>query len=70
MSDRLEMTFNNNAGTTSKISVDNPKVDLTAGEVQTGMASIVTANIFNSTGGDLISAKSARVVSTEIEDLF
>jgi hypothetical protein len=70
MSDRLEMTFNNNAGTTSKISVDNPKVDLTALEVQTGMASIVTANIFNSTGGDLISAKSARVVSTEIEDLF
>jgi hypothetical protein len=70
MSDRLEMTFNNTAGTTSKISVDNPKTDLTAVEVQTGMASIVTANIFDSTGGDLISAKSARVVSTEINDLF
>ncbi len=70
MSDRLEMTFNNYAGTTSKISVDNPKVDLTAEQVQTGMASIVAANIFDSTGGDLVSAKSARVVSTEIEELF
>ncbi|MBK5251246.1 MAG: DUF2922 domain-containing protein [Peptostreptococcaceae bacterium] len=70
MSDRLEMTFNNNAGTTSKISVDNPKVDLTAVEVQTGMGAIVTANIFDSTGGDLVSAKSARVVSTEINELF
>jgi hypothetical protein len=70
MSERLEMTFVNSAGTSSKISVDNPKEDLTLEEVQTGMASIVAANVFTSSGGDLVSAKSARIVSTEVNQLF
>lgn len=70
MSERLEMTFTNSAGTASKISVENPRGDLTAPEVQTAMNAIVAANIFNTAGGDLVLAKSARVVSTTLNDLF
>jgi len=70
MSEKLEMTFNNSAGSTTKISVDNPRADLTDVEVQTAMTAIVTANIFESAGGDLVSYKSARIVSTTVNELF
>lgn len=70
MNEKLEMTFNNSAGTSTKISVDNPRADLTVAEVQTAMNAIVAANIFNSAGGDLVSYKSARIVSTTVTELF
>ncbi len=70
MNEKLEMTFNNSAGTSTKISVDNPRADLTDVEVQAAMTAIVNANIFNSAGGDLLSYKSARIVSTTVTELF
>lgn len=70
MSERLEMTFDNAAGTASKISVENPRGDLTAMEVQTAMNTMVAANVFNTTGGDLVAARSARIVTTTVNELF
>lgn len=70
MSERLEMTFDNEAGTASKISVDNPREDLTVMEVQTAMNAMVAANVFNTTGGDLVAAGGARIVTTTVNELF
>lgn len=66
---RLEMTFKNEADTTMKISVDNPRADITDLEVKAAMDNIVAKNIFNSTGGNLVAVAGARIVSTNIQEL-
>lgn len=70
MEKRLEMIFLNAAGKKSKISVDDPRADITPQEVQTVMNDIIARNIFNSTGGDLTAIDSARIVSTDIDMLL
>jgi len=70
MEKKLEMIFVNAAGKKTKISVDDPRADLTPQEVQTVMNNIIARNIFDSTGGDLISIDSARIVSKDIDVLL
>jgi len=70
MEKKLEMIFVNAAGKKTKISVDDPRSDLTSQEVQTVMNDIIARNIFNSTGGDLVSIDSARIVSKDINVLL
>ena len=67
---RLELFFLNQDGKRSKISVNEPRADLTDTEVQTAMQNIITANIFNSSGGDLMQVSSARIVTTDITDII
>lgn len=69
MSTKLEMSFKNAQENKSTISIDNPRADLTDAEVKTVMQDIIAKNIFNSTGGDLVSINSARIVSTTIDEL-
>jgi hypothetical protein len=66
----LRMTFLNESGNNVSISLDNPKDDLTAAQVQTAMDLIITKNIFISTGGDLVSKASARIIDTDVNVLF
>lgn len=66
----LRMTFLNESGNNVSISLDNPKDDLTAAQVQTAMDLIITKNIFISTGGDLVSKSSARIIDTTTTELF
>jgi hypothetical protein len=65
---RLEMTFKNTEGRTSKISVDNAKSDLTELEVNEAMDGILTRDVFTSPGGDLIEKAKAELVTTEITE--
>lgn len=69
MSTKLEMSFKNAMENKSTVSIDNPRSDLTDAEVKTVMQDIIAKNIFNTTGGDLVSINSARIVSTTIDDL-
>lgn len=66
---RLEMIFKNQMDRKIKISLDNPRADLTEAEVRAAMDDIVARNIFSSTGGDLIAVSGARVVTTNINEL-
>ena len=66
----LRMSFLNQGGNNVTISLDNPKEDLTAAEVQTAMDLIIARNIFTSSGGDLISKAYARVIDTTTTELF
>lgn len=70
MSKKLEMSFINQKGTTNKISVDDVRSDITNPEVETAMQTIVEKKIFSNKSGDLIEADSARIVETQIKELF
>jgi len=66
---RLEMIFKNQKGKTSKLSLDNPREDITGEDIRNAMENIVSANVFNTSDGDLVEAVSARIVNTDIEEI-
>ncbi|MCL6560285.1 MAG: DUF2922 domain-containing protein [Firmicutes bacterium] len=70
MAKSLEMVFQNAAGKNARISVADPKDNLTAAEVQAAMDAILAKNIFNTTGGDIVKAVSANIVSREVTELI
>ena len=67
---RLMMTFANDSGTKVSISLNDPREDLTANEVETAMDGIITANIFTTAGGNLVSKDSAKIIETETTVLY
>ena len=67
---KLEMVFKNALGRTNKITVDNVLDTLTEIQVQAAMQSIIDANIFDGSGGELVGIDSARVVATDIEEVI
>ncbi len=69
LSQRLEMRFTNAGGRITTISVENVREDVTPAEVQAAVDAILARNIFTSSGGDLVAAESARIVSTEITEI-
>jgi hypothetical protein len=69
MSETLQMIFSNAEGRNSTISVVDPDSELTALEVEAVMDSIISKNVFNTTGGDLISKVRAQVVSRTVDVL-
>lgn len=70
MATRLRMSFLNSLNRTTSMSLDDPKADLTPTQVQTVMDDIIAKNIFNSSGGDLVSVKGAEVVTTTVNELI
>lgn len=62
MATYLEMIFRNQTSDLVTISVIDPRPDLTSGEAQTAMDTIITQNIFTSPGGDLVEKVEARIV--------
>ena len=70
MATRLRMSFLNSLNRTTSMSLDDPRADLTPAEVQTVMDNIIAKNIFNSSGGDLVSVKGAEVVTTTVNELI
>lgn len=66
----LRMAFLKQGGRNVTLSLDNPRNDLTAAEVQTAMDLIIARNIFTSSGGDLVSKVNARVIDTTTTELF
>ncbi|HCX03223.1 MAG: DUF2922 domain-containing protein [Tissierellales bacterium] len=70
MATRLRMSFLNSLNRTTSMSLDDPKADLTPTQVQAVMDDIIAKNIFNSSGGDLVSVKGAEVVTTTVNELI
>ncbi|SDY22335.1 DUF2922 domain-containing protein [Tindallia californiensis] len=69
MNQRLEMNFLNAEGSTVRISLPNPKEDLTATTVAASMQGIIDSGAFAPGNVALTAPASARVVTTEVEDL-
>jgi hypothetical protein len=64
------MTFLNQGNKNVTLSLDNPRDDVTAAEVQAAMDLIIARNIFTSTSGDLVSKVNARIIDTTTTELF
>ena len=69
MSDTLQMIFSNVEGRNSTISVADPDSELTGVQVEAVMDSVLTRNVFNTSGGDLVSKVKAQVVSRTVDVL-
>lgn len=67
---RLELIFQNAAGTRTTLAVIDPQDNLTEAEVQAAMELILAKNIFTSTGGDLVAIIGARIVTREVTDII
>ncbi len=64
MAKRLVMSFKTAEGSTTSLTVDQPKDTVTDVEVRAVMENIITKNIFNTNSGDLTEVKSAQIITT------
>ncbi len=69
MSATLQMIFSNAEGRNSTISVTDPDPALSTLDVQEVMDAVITGNVFETTGGDLISKVRAQVVTRTVDVL-
>jgi len=69
MSETLQMIFSNFEGRNSTVSVTDPDPAITALDVETVMDSILTRNVFQTSGGDLVAKVRAQVVSRTVDVL-
>jgi hypothetical protein len=64
----LELTFNAEFGT-ARIAIRNPKEPIDPAQVKAVMNQLVAADVFQTSNGDLVSPKSARVIDRETQDI-
>lgn len=67
MSATLQMIFSNTEGRNNTISVSDPDPELTSAEVEAVMDSIITKNVFVTSGGDLVAKVRAQVVTRTVD---
>jgi len=66
----LRMTFETAGGNASSITLPSPRDTLTAAEIESAMQLVITKNIFNSSGGDLVGIRDIKIIDTTTNDLF
>jgi len=66
----LRMVFRNQAGRNHTISLDSPRADVTGAEIETAMDMIIAANVFETSGGDLVSKQDIKIIDTTTDDLY
>jgi len=70
MAQTLELRFETDAGKALTLTVDQPRADLTEGEVESGMAAIIASDVFYVESLPVRVAKSARLVERNVTDLY
>ena len=66
----LRMTFKNQNGRNSSISLNDPKDDLEADDVKDVMDDVIDKNVFITTGGNLVTKVKAVITETSDTVLF
>lgn len=69
MSETLQLIFSNAEGRNATISVNDPDPELTALQAEAVMDSVITRNVFNTSGGDLVGKVRAQVVARTVDVL-
>ena len=64
MAQTLRMIFVNEAGNKYSVNFKDPKAGITGAEVAAAMDLVITKNIFETSGGDLVSKDSAVLIDT------
>jgi len=65
----LEMVFNTGTGRRFRITLDNPRPNLTPAEVQAAMEQVINADIFDVDGG-VTEINSAQIITTQAEPIL
>jgi len=65
----LVLIFQNQAGNSVRMSVENVRDDITDEEVKTAMETIIAKNIFDSNGGDLVLISGAQIITRSVQEL-
>lgn len=68
MAQVLELKFDTSNGKSMTLTVNEPKPNLTATEVQTVMQTIIDSDIFHSNGSSLVAINQARVVDRTVSE--
>ena len=68
-SNKLEMEFLDSLGKKFKLTVDEPRLDITGEEIKNVMEDIIARNIFFTTSGDLAVANGARIITTTVQEM-
>ncbi|MGY0693871.1 DUF2922 domain-containing protein [Virgibacillus sp. FSP13] len=66
---KLELKFLNKEGKTVTYSLEKPVEPVDPAAIKSAMDEIIAQNAFTSTGGDLVSIKSARLVERNVEEI-
>lgn len=66
----LRMTFNSALGSAVSITLPEPKVDLTAAQIEAVMDQIIAKDVFLTSGGALVSKRDVKIVDTTTDDLY
>lgn len=69
MAKTLELQFLNVEGKTVKVNVDSPIEPVDPVAISAAMDSILTANIFVTSGGEFVSKKGARIVERNVTEV-
>jgi hypothetical protein len=68
MANTLQMVFQNETGKNVSISIPEVREDVTEVDIKTLMQTIIAKNVFESTGGNLITIMSASLVSRDVQE--
>ncbi|KPU44721.1 hypothetical protein OXPF_18070 [Oxobacter pfennigii] len=60
--------FMNQSGNNVRLTIENAREDVTDAEVRTGMETIIARNIFESSGGNLMSIAGAERITRTVEE--
>ena len=66
----LSMVFKNENGSNFTLTVDNPRENITAQEIQAAMDTVITKNIFATTGGPLVSKQDIKIIDRTTNDIY
>ena len=69
MQKTLRMIFKNAAGTNVSINLPDPDSEITAMEVEAVMDSVISRNVFDTSGGDIESKVRSEVVARDVDVL-
>lgn len=69
MNKRLQLDFIDGLNKSLRISLDDPKEDLLAADIELAMNSVVSLNALGSDGVDIVGIDGARIVTTTVEEI-
>lgn len=69
MAKTLELSFKNQDGKITKLSIDDPIEPVDPVAVSAAMDSILTSDVFSSNGGDYVSKSGARVIERNVVEV-
>ena len=66
----LDLVFRNAAGKKVTLNIEEPKTGVTKAEIDAAMQVVVTNNVFNTSGGDIVEAVEGRLrtITTDVVD--